>query len=132
MPSKSVHKMTFHTEPADNSFHIEYCDILLIVVLVGLFSFIFLGVYKQKSSEETKLHEESIICIKEFDSAGCNPFNMSHTCQEKLECIKHGDGLGFMDILDILNKHIKNNGAIPILMIFLAIGIELRHRMNNT
>ena len=67
------------------------------------------------------MQEESIICIKDFDSSGCNPFNMTVSCQEKLECIKNGDGIGVMGVLDIINKHIKNNGAVPAIMIMLAI-----------
>ena len=53
---------------------------------------------------------------------------MSATCQEKLECIKDGDGLGTIDILDIIGKHIKNSGAVPVLMIMLALANEVRRR----
>lgn len=61
------------------------------------------GVYQETSSEDIRLQEESILCIKDFDTSGCNPFNMTTSCQEKLECIKHGDGLGIRDILGIIN-----------------------------
>ena len=54
---------------------------------------------------------------------------MSVACQEKLECIKNGDGLGTMDILDIVGKHVKNSGAVPVLMIMLALANEVRRRM---
>ncbi len=121
MPAKSVKKIFIDNGPADEGFSWEFCDILVAVILIIMFGFTFMNVYKQASTEEARLQEESILCIKDFDSSGCNPFNMTMVCQQKLDCIKNGDGIGLMGIADIANKQIKNNGAIPIFMIFLGI-----------
>lgn len=131
MPTKSMKKVYSDTDTVGDGWRFEFCDILVVLILVTMFGFTFMGVYKQTSSEEAKLQEESILCIKDFDSRGCNPFNMTAACQERLECIKQGDGLGVMSILEITNKHIKNNGAIPIFMIFLGIANEIRRRLNQ-
>lgn len=113
----------------EDGINITLCDILLFSLFAAIVGFTIFGVHKQKISEENRLQEESILCIKDFDSNNCNPFNMSQSCREKMECIKSGDGLGLFDILEILNKHIKNNGAITILMITIALGNEVRRRM---
>ena len=98
------------------------CDVLLVLLLLSITCFVCVDVYRQKNIEETKLQEESILCIKDFDASNCNPFNMTEACSRKMECIKRGDGIGIWDLLSILNKHIKGNGAIPIFMVFLALG----------
>lgn len=53
---------------------------------------------------------------------------MTSACQEKMDCIKNGDGLGFSGVMEIVNKHIKNNGAVPAIMIMLAVTNEVRRR----
>lgn len=56
---------------------------------------------------------------------------MTSACQEKMDCIKSGDGLGLSGIVEIMNKHIKNNGAVPVIMIILAVTNEVRRRFAN-
>lgn len=132
MPARGVKGSVYNFSgslPEDSKINI--CDILVAAILLAILGFTFSGVYNQASKEELRLQEDSIICIKDFEKAGCNPFNLTDLCKGKMDCIKHGDGLGLFEILDIVNKHIKNNGAIPIFMIFLAIGNEIRRRVYN-
>jgi len=129
MPAKAIRSTVYNFSgnlPDDTKIHI--CDILVVTILLAILGFTFSGVYDQTSKEELRLQEDSIICIKDFEKAGCNPFNLTDHCKGKMDCIKHGDGLGLLEILDIINKHIKNNGAIPIFMLFVVLGNEVRRR----
>ena len=129
MPSKSVKRLpVFDNEGLNSNCPIKICDVVVVVVLLLVVLFTAKSVFTQISAEDLRLQEESIICIKEFDSRGCNPFNMTSVCQEKLECIKSGDGLNLTGVLEIISKHIKNNGAFPSIMIMLAIANEIRRR----
>lgn len=129
MPSKSIKQtLTGSFSGSEQTIKIQICDIILVLVFALILGTMIRTVYHQVYAEENVRQEKSIVCIKEFDTIGCNPFNMTATCQEKLKCIKDGDGLGTMDIVDLVNKHIKNNGALPAFMILLVIINELRRR----
>lgn len=132
-PARSAKKMMaeIEAETRGSECPVRVCDILIMVVLVASIGFTMISVYRQTRIEEARLEEESILCIKDFDSRGCNPFNMTEACQQKLDCIKSGDGVGMMGVLDIANSQIKNNGVVPLIMIMIVIANEIRRRLTQ-
>lgn len=80
MPSRSVRRLTVPDSTDFTDCPLRVCDVIVAIILILALVFTGVSVYNQSSIEGARLQQESILCIKDFDSSGCNPFNMTPTC----------------------------------------------------